>query len=155
VPNTLKNGRQPVLKTGPSPFSRPFFPLTRTADETGWVPFSKRAAARFGTRLEIWGAPVLRAVFSHWPERPTKRAGSRFPNGQRAVLVPVLEIGVRPFSRPFFPLARTAYNTGWLPFPKRAEGRSGTRLGNWGNPRFQGRFSVICQTLSETGGNPF
>jgi hypothetical protein len=37
-------------------------------------------------------------------------------NGLPPVLGLVLEIGVRPFSRPFFPLARTAYKMGWFPF---------------------------------------
>jgi hypothetical protein len=70
VPNTLKNGRQPVLKTGRGPF---------------WYPSWNLVCARFQGR------------FSRWPERPPKRAGSRFQNGQRAVLGPVLEIGVCPF----------------------------------------------------------
>jgi hypothetical protein len=67
---TLSNGRQPFLKTGRGPF---------------WHPSWKLGCARFQGR------------FSRWPERPTKRAGSRFQNGQRTVLGPVLEIGVRPF----------------------------------------------------------
>jgi hypothetical protein len=111
---------------------------------------------------------VLEAVSAHRQERPTKRAGSCFPNGQRAVLGPVsgflftrseghfrimgqtlsntgcrpflgpvLEIGVRQFSRPFFSLARTADKTGWVPFSKRFAASFGTRLGNWGAPGFK------------------
>jgi hypothetical protein len=66
-----------------------------------------------------------------------KRAWSRFQNGLPPVLGPVLKIGVRQFCGPFCPLARTAYKTGWVPFSKRAEGRFGTRLGNWGAPVFK------------------
>jgi hypothetical protein len=59
---------------------------------------------------------VLKAVSAHGRKRPTKRAGFRFPNGQRAVLGPVLEFS---------------------------------------STRSQGRFGIMCQTLSKTGGNPF
>jgi hypothetical protein len=113
---------------------------------------------------------VSEAVSAHGPKRPTKLAGSRFPNGQRAVLGPVVEIGVRPFSGPFFglcakhsqkraatvfktgpspvwrpfvSLARTADKTGWVPFPKLTEGRFETRLRNRCQPNF-GIVPAVC-----------
>jgi hypothetical protein len=59
---------------------------------------------------------VSEAVLAHGPERPRKRVGLRIPDGQRAVLGPVLG----------FSFAHS-----------------------------QGRFRIMCQTLSKTGRGPF
>jgi hypothetical protein len=56
----------------------------------------------------------------------------------RKMMTPAL--GNRPSARfggRFRPLARTTDKTGWILFSKRAEGRSGTRLGNWRAPVFK------------------
>jgi hypothetical protein len=58
------------------------------------------------------------------------------------------------FGGRFSPRTREVDETGWTPYPRRAEGRVGTRLG-FSLTRSQGRFRIMGQTLSKTGGNPF
>jgi hypothetical protein len=60
--------------------------LTGTGPEIGDPRLGKQVVGRFGGR------------FSTRTRTATKRAGSRFPNGQRTVQGPILQIGVRPFS---------------------------------------------------------
>jgi hypothetical protein len=62
----------------------------------------------------------------------------------------------------FGPCAETADKTGWAPFSKRAEGRSGTRLGNWGAPVLKAVLGLYVKhsqkraaTRFEKGLSPF